>query len=350
MNQKLLAFLLAFFTTVLATPLAIKVSPMLGIMDVPKDARRVHNKPISRFGGIALLCGIFSVFLIIKPLDKQITGLMIGALIIYVEGLIDDIVDLNAKIKLAGQILSAIVLCLFNVRVIGINNYFGEGAFVFPMWLSMIITVCWVVGITNTINLMDGLDGLAAGLVCIASMAISYTAGVNGQETTVKLCLAIVGATLGFLIYNFYPAKIFMGDAGAQLLGFFIASIPLIGVSPVKGTTLFATLVPIMVLALPIFDTAFAIIRRVADHRPIMQADKGHLHHRIMMLGFGQRRTVLALYSISAIMAIAGIVWTNGLRWEALILGLIAAVLVVIFLGIGVVDKKTGEGDEKCEK
>jgi len=331
--------LLPFVTTLIATPIAIKLAPKIGAMDIPKDNRRVHKKPVPRFGGIAILCGVLGVFAVLKPLDKQLLGLMIGTVFIYLVGQIDDLIDINAKLKLAGQIISAGIAWFFGVRVAGINNYIGSGSFVFPIWLSLIITICWIVGITNTINLIDGLDGLAGGIVFIACLADAYTAKVNGQGITVVLSLAVAGACLAFLVYNFYPAKIFMGDAGSQPLGYLMATIPLVGLSPTKGTTLFASLVPIMILALPLFDTSFAIIRRLVNHKPIMEADKGHLHHRIMKLGYGQRRTVFALYSISSIMGIAGIIWTVGLRWEALILVGIAATLVVVFLGIGVVDK-----------
>jgi len=335
-----LAFLLPFFTTLLATPLAIKLAPKLGVMDIPKDERRMHKNPIPRFGGIAIICGVICVFAILKPLDKQLQGLLIGTICIYLVGQIDDIVDMNAKLKLLGQFVAAGIAWGFGVKVVGIKDYLGSGNIIFPAWISLIITVCWIVGITNTINLIDGLDGLAAGIVFIACLADSYTARVNGQGITVILSLAVAGACLAFLVYNFYPAKVFMGDAGSQPLGYLMATIPLIGVSPTKGTTLFASIVPIMILALPLFDTSFAIIRRLANHKPIMQADKGHLHHRIMKLGYGQRRTVLALYSISSIMGIAGIIWTVGLRWEALILVGIAAMLIIVFLGIGVIDKK----------
>ncbi|MCR4804057.1 MAG: undecaprenyl/decaprenyl-phosphate alpha-N-acetylglucosaminyl 1-phosphate transferase, partial [Clostridia bacterium] len=215
----------------------------------------------------------------------------------------------------------------------------------FPKAIAFLVTVLWIVGITNTINLIDGLDGLAAGITCIACLSVAYTAYVTNREETCTIILALAGATLGFLLWNFYPAKIFMGDAGSMLLGYLLASVSLIGDKPTKGTTLFATIIPILILALPIFDTAFAIVRRMANHRPIMQADKGHLHHRIMAMGFGQRRTVLALYSISAIMGVAGVMWTIHVRLACAVLTATAGMLIFIFLGIGIVH----EPEEKKE-
>ncbi|MBQ4233310.1 MAG: undecaprenyl/decaprenyl-phosphate alpha-N-acetylglucosaminyl 1-phosphate transferase, partial [Firmicutes bacterium] len=207
---------------------------------------------------------------------------------------------------------------------------------VFPVWLSMAVTVFWIVAIINTINLIDGLDGLAAGVVLIACLSIAYIADYTDRPDTCIIILAVAGACAGFLFYNFNPARIFMGDSGSMLLGLLLASVSLVGDTPTKSVTLFSATVPVMLLILPIFDTSFAIVRRTVKHRPIFEADKGHLHHRIMAMGFGQRRTVLVLYSISGIMAVAGILWTMRMKGQALVLALIAGVLIFIFLGIGI--------------
>jgi UDP-GlcNAc:undecaprenyl-phosphate GlcNAc-1-phosphate transferase len=347
MNNYLATFLLALFVTAVTTPIAIKVAPKIGAVDVPKDNRRMHKRPIPRFGGVAIYLGMLVGFFRLGEWNEQTLGLLVGATCILVLGFADDIRGLPAKVKLVGQILCAAILYFFTIQIRGMANVlpWGPWYIAFPKVIAFLVTVIWIVGITNTINLIDGLDGLAAGITCISCLSVAYTAYVTAREVTCLLILALAGATLGFLIWNFYPAKIFMGDAGSMLLGYLLASVSLIGDKPTKSTTLFATIIPILILALPIFDTAFAIVRRMAHHKPIMQADKGHLHHRIMAMGFGQRRTVLALYSISAIMGVAGILWTLHVRLACAVLTLTAGMLIVIFLGIGIVH----EPEEKKE-
>jgi len=333
-------FFVALAATLIATPIAIRIAPKIGAMDIPKDNRRVHKHPVPRFGGIAIYCGILAAFVFLRPLTVQTRGLLIGASFILLVGIIDDLKGIRPKIKLALQLLAALILWLSEIRITGFTNPVSGKFVSFPIWINLIITLIWITGITNTINLIDGLDGLAAGITFIASCAVAYTANYKNMTETMIIVLAIGGACLGFLVYNFNPAKIFMGDGGSMLLGYLMSSVSLIGVAPSKSAMLFATIVPVLILALPIFDTAFAIVRRVANHKPIMQADKGHLHHRIMAMGFGQRRTVLALYSISAIMGVSGILWTRNLYLESAALAAVAVVLIIIFLGIGIVDKK----------
>ena len=340
MTKLLWVLLIAAAVTAAATPLAILIAPKIGAMDVPKDNRRMHKKPIPRFGGVAIFLGVLVGFLFIEPLSQQTRGLLVGAIMILILGVIDDLKDLPAKVKLAGQIVCACVAWYFTIRILGMANLFGGAYISFSPLVSLVVTVIWIVGITNTINLIDGLDGLAAGISCIAFLVIAYSSGLNALSRTCVLSIAIAGACIGFLVWNMYPAKIFMGDAGSQMLGYLLATVTLIGDYPTKGTTLFAAIVPIIILALPIFDTLFAIVRRAANHKPIMMADKGHLHHRIMGMGFGQRRTVLVLYSISAIMGVAGVLWTIHRRLESFALAGIAGILIIVFLGIGIVDKK----------
>jgi UDP-GlcNAc:undecaprenyl-phosphate GlcNAc-1-phosphate transferase len=340
MSRLIWVFLVAAAVTAAATPLAILIAPKIGAMDIPKDNRRMHKKPIPRFGGIAIFLGIAVGFISIAPLSQQTRGLLVGAVMILLLGIVDDLKDISAKVKLAGQIICAGVAWFFTIRILGMANLFGGAYISFSPPVSFIVTVLWIVAITNTINLIDGLDGLAAGITCIACFTIAYSSGLNPLSRTCLLSVSIAGACVGFLVWNMYPAKIFMGDAGSQLLGYLLSTVSLIGDYPTKGTTLFAAIVPMLILALPIFDTMFAIVRRAVSHKPIMKADKGHLHHRIMAMGFGQRRTVLALYCISAIMGIAGILWTSHKRMEALVLTMIAMCLIVVFLGIGLHHKK----------
>ena len=351
MTQYFGSFFLAAVITAVLTPIAIKIAPKIGAMDIPKDARRMHDHPIPRFGGPGILIGMLvSVIVYVygsREIEaSQLLGFLGGAVLISLLGLIDDFKGMSAKTKLLGQIVCAVIPCCFSIRFYAISNFFKLGTgeyFIFPMWLSVIATIFWIVGITNTINLIDGLDGLAAGVSCISCIAVAYTSYLAGRPETCQLVLAIAGAAFGFLIFNFHPAKIFMGDSGSMLLGYCLATMSLIGVSSTKGTVLFVSFIPIIILALPILDTSFAIVRRVANHRPIMSPDKGHIHHRLMAMGFGQRRTVIVLYCISAIMGVAGILWTLHLRPQGILLAFIGCVLVWVFLGIGIHDDTASE-------
>ncbi len=348
MNNYILIFLVAFVLALGLTPLAIRIAPKIGAIDIPKDNRRMHTKAMPRFGGIAIYIGTITAMMVFLPLNAKLLGVIAGGTLIFIVGVIDDIRGMPAKVKLISQIVCAIILFQFSVRISFIGNPFGDGFFFFPWWLSLIVTIIWIVGITNTVNLIDGLDGLAAGIAFIASISISYTAYLTDRPEIALATLAIAGASLGFLPYNFNPAKIFMGDSGSLFLGFMLAGISVMG--PMKGATVIATVVPMFVLALPIFDTAFAIIRRLVNGRPIMEADKGHLHHRIMAVGLGQKRTVLTLYGISGIMGVAAILLSRGLLIESGILVLVAITLIVVFLQeqevLEVIEKEMCESNE----
>jgi len=325
-------FFVALIIAFALTPLAIKVAPNIGAVDIPQDDRRMHNKPMPRFGGIAIYLGSMIAFALFLPgtIDDRMIGIAIGATLILIMGVIDDIRGLSAKVKLVGQIACACILFASSVRISFISDPFGEGVIEFPWIVSLIVTVLWIVGITNTINLIDGLDGLAAGVSFIATIAIAYIAYIHGRYEICMAFMALAGSCLGFLPWNFHPAKIFMGDGGALYLGFMIAAISVM--SPMKSATVIATILPIFVLALPILDTALAILRRLKNGRPIMEADKGHLHHLIMNVGMGQKRTVLTLYCISGIMGVAAILISRDLFIDALLLIVIATTLVYVFM------------------
>lgn len=329
-NQFALIFFTAFVLSLLCTPLAIKIAPKIGAIDIPKDNRRMHSKAMPRFGGMAIYVGAISSMLLVLPLDTRTWGVIAGGTLIFIVGVIDDLKGLSAKVKLLCQIVCALILFQFSVRIDFISNPFGDGFFYFPWIVSLLVTVIWVVGITNTINLIDGLDGLAGGVAFIASLSIAYTAYIDESPATALAMLAVAGSALGFLPFNFNPAKIFMGDGGSLFLGFMLAAMSLM--SPVKSATVVATIVPVLILGLPIFDTAFAILRRIINRRPIMEADKGHLHHRIMAVGLGQRRTVLMLYGISGVMGVAAILIARELLVESLLLVAIAATFIYVFI------------------
>jgi len=341
MNQFLLIFLTAFILALIFTPLAIKIAPKIGAVDIPKDNRRMHTKAMPRFGGMAIYIGTIGSMLIFLPIDTKLMGVIAGGTLIFIVGIIDDLRGMPAKLKLICQILCAFILFQFSVSISFISNPFGNGYYYFPWIVSLLVTIIWIVGITNTINLIDGLDGLAAGVALIASISIGYTAFIHGRFDVSMAMLAIAGGAMGFLPYNFSPAKIFMGDGGSLFLGFMLAALSVI--SPMKSATMVATVVPMLVLALPIFDTAFAILRRLINKRPIMEADKGHLHHRIMAVGLGQRRTVLTLYGISGVMGVAAILISRDLVIEPALLVIIAATLIYVFITDQKSNAKVGE-------
>lgn len=323
-------FFVALAVAAIFTPLAIWMAPKIGAMDIPKDDRRVHNKPMPRFGGMAIFVGIMSALFIFAFEDEGVPGAMIGCTLIYILGLIDDLKNLSPGAKLAGQIVCSVAVYASGLKIEFITNYFGSGNMVFGDVMCFMMTVIWLVAITNAVNLIDGLDGLAAGIAAISALCIGYVAYIHGQYIPTMAMMIIAGASIGFLPYNFHPAKIFMGDSGSQLLGFSIAAFSIMGA--VKSATMVVVVIPAIVLGLPIFDTVFAIIRRVLRRQPISMGDKEHLHHRIMKAGFGQRRSVMLMYCISGLMGIVAVVYSRHLLVECMGLLLVAAMLIYILL------------------
>lgn len=329
MRTQVLALVIAFAVAYLMTPVCIKIAPKIGAIDIPKDNRRMHTKPIPRFGGLAMYLGTMIAIIAVVPLDKKIIGILLGGTFIFLVGVYDDLKTISAKAKLACQIISGLIVFATGTKIAYLHIPFtGADYFYFPPVVMAVITVVWIVAITNTINLIDGLDGLAAGTSLIASMCIAYSAFISGNVITAVILMTLAGATLGFLPHNFNPAKIFMGDAGSLFLGFMLASI---SIETMKGTTLIVMIVPLIALGLPVFDTVFAIIRRLVNKRPIMEADKGHLHHRIMARGMGQKGTVILLYAISGVLGICAVQFGQGNSTEALFLMIVAAAVIYVF-------------------
>lgn len=329
-----LSFFMSLIVSVFMTPLSIWLAPKIGAMDIPKDNRRMHTKAMPRFGGMAVFLGTTLSILIFANGNERMMAAVLGGALMYALGVWDDLKDLRPGIKFAGQFAIAILMYTLGLRIEFITNFSGEGHLRFGVALCFIVTVLWIVGITNTINLIDGLDGLAAGVAAIASLSIAYVAYIHGDKFGFMLVcmgmMAVAGGSLGFLPYNFYPAKTFLGDGGSLFLGFMIAVLSVVG--PLKRSTLIAVVVPVMVLGIPIFDTFFAIFRRVINKRPIMQADKGHLHHRLMESGYGQRRAVLMLYGISGVMGMAAVLMSRELIKDAFVLVIIACIYLYVFL------------------
>ncbi|SHJ65467.1 MraY family glycosyltransferase [Paramaledivibacter caminithermalis] len=328
----------------LSTPIVKKLAYKLGAIDVPKDDRRVHKKPIPRLGGLAIFLGfLISILALLKinllEINKEIVGMLVGASIMVVMGLIDDIKPLSARVKLLVQIIAAVVIIGFGIKIEYITNFLKSDTISFLgnetiklSILSIPITIFWVVGITNTVNLIDGLDGLAAGISAIAALTLAYVAyakpELSNSHNTMILTLALAGSCIGFLPFNFNPAKIFMGDTGSLFLGYILAAISINGF--IKGATALAMVVPVFALGLPIFDTTFAILRRAFNGRPIMQADKGHLHHILLSIGMGQKRAVLTLYMISSFLGVSAALLLKQKYVNSAIMLVITAAMVAV--------------------
>lgn len=328
------AFVVALIMAYVATPLAKRLAFKLGAVDVPKDGRRMHKEPKARLGGLAIFYGFlvsvlcFGNFtLATGGMNWNLIGILIGSLIVVVLGIFDDIKPRPAMFKFLIQIAAAIIPVLLGVRVFAVRNPFSGTLLAIPEWLSITGSVLWIVGVTNAVNLIDGLDGLAAGVSSIAAVALLSILLIEHSSaiTLLVMAAALAGACFGFLPYNFNPAKLFMGDTGATFLGFILACISIQG--PFKTYVAFA--VPFLVLGLPIFDTLFAIIRRVIKRQPIMAPDRGHLHHRLIDKGFSHRSTVIILYGLSAILAISAIVMLITDVSRALIL-----ILSIVLFGL----------------
>jgi UDP-GlcNAc:undecaprenyl-phosphate GlcNAc-1-phosphate transferase len=333
------AFVVACASSFSATPFAIWLSKRWGVLDYP-DARKVHQTPIPRWGGLGIylgiLMGILGVcigfprfrqllsyryplynhgeMLSVVTLDKQLAGILVGLTFVVILGMQDDRKGVAALPKLLTQIIASLVALNYGVQIMGLRLPFFNYA-QFPILLSQIITVFWVIGFMNAINLADGLDGLAAGLAAIASATFLAVAIIQGDTDTPfiakQLKLAgvlsaiLCGSCLGFLPYNFSPAKVFMGDGGALGIGFLLGTITVIGT--LKTTAVLSVMIPVIVVALPVIDVSLAMIRRYKKGLRIMEPDKDHLHHRLMSRGWTAREVVLLVYVLTLILSVAAI-------------------------------------------
>ncbi len=340
--QIMFIFAVSFLLTFITTPIVKLMAIRLGVVDIPKDDRRMHSRTIPRMGGLAMFYGfIVSVIVFIK-LDPKLIGMLLGAVVIVIMGILDDKFALKAGIKFSVQILAAIVPVLFGLTINYIKLPF-LGAIVISSPWSQILTVLWIVAITNAVNLIDGLDGLAAGISSIASISILFISLIMESFESAFIATALVGCCLGFLPFNMNPAKIFMGDTGANFLGFILSTLSVMGAF--KSYAVISFVFPFLVLGLPIFDTLFAIIRRILKHKPIMSADRGHLHHRLIDMGFNQKQTVSILYSASCILGLSATVMAARGMVKGLIL--IAALAPVVIFVVWFAVKRKHEFKDK---
>ena len=345
----LLAFGAALVLSLIATPAVKAFANKIGAIDVPTEERRVHDHPIPRLGGLAIFLGFIISVLLFAEINKQVQGILIGSVIIVILGVIDDIVPLPALAKLIVQIVAALVAVGHGVviEIISNPNFASSTDYVNLGIAAIPITVIWIVAITNSVNLIDGLDGLAVGVTTISSGTMFVIAVVLSQGNVAVLLAALVGACIGFLPYNFNPAKIFMGDTGALLLGYVLATVSISGLFKFYAIISFA--VPFLVIGLPIFDTIFAVFRRLVRGKNPMAPDRGHFHHRLIDMGLSQKQAVAILYAISAVLGlIAVIITTTGeIRALMLVLAFCAAVLIAYFVMHGRHSEKGQNGNHK---
>lgn len=320
--------LVTFLTSACLVPLVKKAAVHVGAMDIP-NARKAHTVPTPRMGGLAIFGAFLLGYMLFARTSMQMLSILIGGFVIVLTGIFDDIKPVPAKIKLCLQIVAACIVVFYgnivlnHIDMLGINMDF-------PVPINYIITIIFIVGITNAINLIDGLDGLASGVSSIYFATIAIIAFIlnkmQGLDTI--LSLIMLGSTLGFLVHNFHPAKIFMGDTGSLFLGFTISVIALLGF---KATTLTSLIIPIVILAIPIFDTALAIFRRLLKGEKITAPDKDHFHHQLLKMKFGVRSTVLIIYAINILFAAVSIFFVLGDSKQAIAL-YVALMILLLFL------------------
>ena len=337
-------FLTALVTALLMTPVASKIAWKVDAVDYP-DSRRINRKPTPRMGGIAVFSGI-AVMLVVRYIGQHYLGwnivftpsphlrnvdyplLGVAFAIIFITGIIDDCHSLSPKKKLLGQLLAAAVAVMSGLVIGDVVNPFATG-FLHVGWLTYPVTIIYLVAYVNIFNLIDGLDGLASGIAFIASITLFVLSLLRGQGDAASLAIALAGSTLGFLRYNFHPASIFLGDSGSLLLGFTLATVSLLSVTRISSLT--TIIVPLVVAGIPIIDTLSAIVRRSRAHVSVGQADRGHIHHRLLDEGFDQRQTVLVIYAWTAFLSVGAIVLTQIDPVPRIVVFLMLVIASVIF-------------------
>lgn len=323
-----------FIISFAATPIVKAFAQRVGAMDVPNDERRVHNHPIPRMGGLAIFLGFLLSVLLFTPINAQFRGILLGCVIIVATGAVDDIVSLNPWAKLGLQFLAALVAVLHGVEINVLANpiFWSETDHLVLGGFAIPITLLWIVGITNSVNLIDGLDGLAVGVSAISSLTMLVIALLVSDASVALALAALVGACLGFMPYNMNPAKIFMGDTGSLLLGYVLATLSILGLFKFYAVVSFA--VPLLAIAIPLLDTIFAFFRRLLRGQSPMHADRGHFHHRLIDMGLNQKQAVAVLYLISALLGLVAVVLTTSdeLKVFILVLGFAICALLWVFV------------------
>ena len=343
------ALLVAMVVSFLMCPLVKSFAYKIGAIDVPKDNRRMHKKPVPRLGGLAIFLGFIVSILLFANIDHEMQGILLGAVIIVVLGVVDDMTPLRAYFKFVVQIAAALVAVFHGVVIETLSNpnVFSQSPYWNLGWLAVPITVLWIVGITNAVNLIDGLDGLACGVSTISALTMLVIALLVSEGGIAVIMASLVGACLGFMPYNKNPAKMFMGDTGSTFLGYILATISIQGLFKYYAIVSFA--VPFLILGLPMFDTLFAIVRRLAHGQNPMAPDRGHIHHRLIDMGLSQKQAVAALYVVSSILGLSAVVLTASGAIKAMLL--LMALMIAAYIASRVIfPKETGEQKETEEQ
>lgn len=343
-NYRLIfAAAVAFLVSYAATPIVRLLAYKIGALDVPHDDRRMHKKPVPRIGGLAIFYGFIVAILCFCEMDRGVRGILIGSVIIVALGFLDDVMSLKAWQKFIVQILAALIVVLHGVKIDHFSNpnIFSNVRYIALGIWSIPVTVLWLVGVTNAINLIDGLDGLATGVSSISSITLLVVAMITGEYNLAIIAAAIAGAGFGFFPYNMYPAKIFMGDTGSNFLGFILGSISILGLFKSYAVISFA--IPFLILALPIFDTSFAIVRRIAKGQSPMSPDRGHLHHKLIDMGFNQKQSVLILCIASGLLSLSAVVFMLSGAFRAILL--ILSVFLLVYFAVKLMIKNSESED-----
>ena len=332
LTRILLAMGLAAIVSYFATPHVKKLAVKIGAVDVPKDNRRMHKVPIPRMGGMAIVIGFLLCTFLFVELDRQMWGVLLGAIIILVVGVLDDCLTLRALPKFLAQIVAALIVYFSGNEIRYVSNPFSAGLLDLGVF-SGFVTVVWIVMMTNAVNFIDGLDGLAVGVSGISTATMLVIAMLMGEVDVAVILAALMGSCLGFIPYNFNPAQIFMGDTGSTFLGFVLAGLSIQGLFKMYAVISF--LVPFLILGVPFFDITFAVIRRLAKHQNPMTADRGHIHHRLIDMGLSQKQSVAIVYMLTGILGLAAVLLANSTGVKTFIL--FAAVCVVAVVGFAVI-------------
>lgn len=330
-NSHLLGFLIAFLLAVFIIPVVRQVAIKKGLYDLP-DERKIHQNPIPRLGGIGiwfstcLTMGILILWFWNYPHGNALSGIFAGSTIIFVVGVIDDVKGLSPKIKLVFQFIAAIVAYIYGVQIVALDFPFVEGVYKLGLF-SLPITVIWIVAISNALNFIDGVDGLAGGVTAISALTLGVVAYYTQQPVAALVAAVIAGTMVGFLAYNFHPAKIFMGDSGALFCGFVLASIAVTGVLKTVTVTI---LLPIIILSVPILDITYSVFRRLAKRKSPFIADGDHIHHRLIKAGVSQNRTIMVFYFICIASGAIATSFVGGIRTYLILLIALIAIMLII--------------------
>lgn len=335
-------FLIAFGISFAITPINIYLAKKFGFMDVPRDNRRMHNKPVATIGGLGIYLSFLSTCILFVGFNTKVIAILLGSFVLVVTGMVDDKIDLKPKVKLLLQLIAAMIVVFAGIKITHITNPFKPMEVINLGIVGPILTIIWIVGVSNALNFIDGMDGLCAGLSTISALTFYFSS--DHASLVATLALAIAGSTLGFLPYNFNPAKIFMGDTGALSIGFILACLSVEGV--MKSVTTMTIIIPVLILALPVFDTLFAIFRRAINGKKIMMADKGHLHHRLVQSGYSVKQAVLIMYGLSITCSLMGLLISKVPPAFGMVLSGLTIIMIVVLATIfGLFKKEDKKSD-----